>query len=270
MAARLQDLWTLYVSMQERGYKLSTAPCKPAPGRRLAIVRTDDTGNRAVALWGFDGRIPPFAPRTQQSQDMYNMGGSSGRTSRAASTESSEGESEHDTDGSRDPGLKKFIKGIIGQSKKSSATQAQRSSSQLASIPNHNVEVKKTRSESGQCSLETVTPQNTQCSICFKFSLEYDPRLATPNGGNFPLAPPRMPLMAQRFLDSHVEGGAPAIGSSLSGLGSDNVKYLGRALAEWALVVSECQNFLERRTADGNYDERLVESPMLTVEMCRR
>jgi hypothetical protein len=46
-------------------------------------------------------------------------------------------------------------------------------------------------------------------------------------------------------------------------------KYSGRALAEWALIVTECQNFFERRKGEGVPHNRLVETPTLGVESFR-
>ena len=47
-------------------------------------------------------------------------------------------------------------------------------------------------------------------------------------------------------------------------------KYAGRALAEWSLVVVECNNFVERRRAEGVPGLRHVEIPTLSVEGFRR
>jgi len=47
-------------------------------------------------------------------------------------------------------------------------------------------------------------------------------------------------------------------------------KYAGRALAEWSLVVSECNNFVERRKMEGVPGLRWVEVPTLGVEGFRR
>ncbi|RKF59529.1 putative protein family upf0592 protein [Erysiphe neolycopersici] len=46
--------------------------------------------------------------------------------------------------------------------------------------------------------------------------------------------------------------------------------YKGRALAEWAIVVGECNGFLERRRNEGVPNLKLVEVPMLGVEGFRR
>ena len=51
---------------------------------------------------------------------------------------------------------------------------------------------------------------------------------------------------------------------------SDGAKYMGRALAEWMLVVTECQIFFERRKNDGVPGDAWVETPMLGVDWVRR
>lgn len=47
-------------------------------------------------------------------------------------------------------------------------------------------------------------------------------------------------------------------------------KYAGRALAEWSLVVSECNAFIDRRRDEGIYGLKDVEVPTLGVEGMRR
>ncbi|EEP82531.1 predicted protein [Uncinocarpus reesii 1704] len=47
-------------------------------------------------------------------------------------------------------------------------------------------------------------------------------------------------------------------------------KYAGRALAEWSLVVSECDCFFQRRRDEGVPYDNLVEIPMLGVESFRK
>ncbi|EAS32601.3 uncharacterized protein CIMG_11159 [Coccidioides immitis RS] len=47
-------------------------------------------------------------------------------------------------------------------------------------------------------------------------------------------------------------------------------KYAGRALAEWGLVVSECDCFFQRRKDEGVPCDNLVEIPMLSVDSFRK
>ena len=47
-------------------------------------------------------------------------------------------------------------------------------------------------------------------------------------------------------------------------------RYAGRALAEWAILIAECQNFFERRKAEGVPSYQLVETPTLGVDPFRK
>jgi hypothetical protein len=47
-------------------------------------------------------------------------------------------------------------------------------------------------------------------------------------------------------------------------------KYAGRALAEWAHIVTECDSFFARRRDEGVPCDRMVETPMLGVEGFRK
>jgi hypothetical protein len=66
------------------------------------------------------------------------------------------------------------------------------------------------------------------------------------------------------FTDSVVEPIRP------TGVYVKNSVYTGRALAEWAQVVFECNNFVERRRDEGMSNLRDVEIPILGVEGFRK
>ncbi|KAF5674039.1 hypothetical protein FHETE_3099 [Fusarium heterosporum] len=66
------------------------------------------------------------------------------------------------------------------------------------------------------------------------------------------------------FTDSAVEPAKP------TGIYVKNSVYTGRALAEWAQVVFECNNFVERRRDEGMTNLRDVEIPVLSVEGFRK
>lgn len=51
---------------------------------------------------------------------------------------------------------------------------------------------------------------------------------------------------------------------------ASSVKYAGRALAEWSLVVTECNSFVERRREEGVLGLQDVEVPVLGVEGFRK
>ncbi|KAK5633086.1 hypothetical protein RRF57_008800 [Xylaria bambusicola] len=54
------------------------------------------------------------------------------------------------------------------------------------------------------------------------------------------------------------------------GIFARSVKYAGRALAEWSLVVAECNSFVERRREEGVLGLQDVEVPALGVEGFRK
>ncbi|CAN8098718.1 unnamed protein product [Discula destructiva] len=54
------------------------------------------------------------------------------------------------------------------------------------------------------------------------------------------------------------------------GIFKDRATYLGRALAEWGIVVHECNSFIDRRRDEGVFGLRDVEVPSLGVENLRR
>lgn len=54
------------------------------------------------------------------------------------------------------------------------------------------------------------------------------------------------------------------------GVFKDRATYSGRALAEWGIVVHECNSFIDRRRDEGVFGLRNVEVPSLGVENLRR
>lgn len=51
---------------------------------------------------------------------------------------------------------------------------------------------------------------------------------------------------------------------------ASRAKYAGRALAEWAIIVGECNGFVERRRNEGVPGLKWVEVPTLGVEGFKR
>ena len=90
------------------------------------------------------------------------------------------------------------------------------------------------------------------------------------------IVPPRLPTPAQTWLGAKIPGISreveprnPADGGQ-SRERATQVKYSGRALAEWAIIVGECNNFTERRREEGVPGLKWVEVPTLGVEGFRR
>lgn len=87
---------------------------------------------------------------------------------------------------------------------------------------------------------------------------------------------PRLPAPAQAWLGARVPGTSrevtprdPAEGGA-SPERITSVKYAGRALAEWTLIVGECNNFVDRRKNEGVPGLKWVEVPVLGIEGFRK
>lgn len=83
------------------------------------------------------------------------------------------------------------------------------------------------------------------------------------------LVPPRLPMPAQAYVHpqsreakAHVSRAEQPLGEAKA-----SAKYSGRALAEWMVIVMECQSFFERRKNEGVPHNRYVETPTLVVEV---
>lgn len=84
------------------------------------------------------------------------------------------------------------------------------------------------------------------------------------------LFPPRLPAAAQQYLQA-LDPNLPAVRPSKPvGQNGVQARYAGRALAEWTVVVGECQGFFDRRKGEGVPNDKLVETPTLGVEVFRR
>lgn len=104
----------------------------------------------------------------------------------------------------------------------------------------------------------------------FRFSLEWTEKPSRLEKSGFDPQRPKLPVTAQailesigpsRTIDNPYEPGGVALPMS---------KYAGMALAEWELVVNDCQNFFERRRAEGVPTDSQVETPSLKVESYRK
>lgn len=166
-----------------------------------------------------------------------------------------------------------LLRSIIGTTKSRSNSRSSSPS------PRRDPKPQPTRSVSG-ASTPTRSPDRVLQSqeiretppyrtFSFRFSLEWvDRRFHSP--GNLKLHPPRLPPVAQQILLSHCEHPGPVVATKPEGPTINSSKYAGRALAEWAMVVNEYQNFFERRKNEGVPSDRLVETPTLGVEAFRR
>ncbi|KAJ9649779.1 hypothetical protein H2199_000558 [Coniosporium tulheliwenetii] len=275
-AETLRSVWSHFLYVRENAESQhdllpSTAPCNPAPGRRLLIIRTDaPLINVSGQFFSFDGAVSPSNTRSSTFMSQ-SISDSALRPSTGQSDASDSSDMVEDT-GKRRWGIFRSLmpgssktrsksrspdppsgKLVRTQSAMSQATGSAPSTSSAAASPS-----------------QPDTPQaSTHRTFCFKFSLEWvDKRFQTP--GNARLFPPRLPMPAQKFLQAQQGTPPNTMPVKPQGDAVNSSKYAGRALAEWALVVNECQNFFERRKNEGVPANRLVETPTLGVEAFRR
>ncbi|KAE8349559.1 hypothetical protein BDV28DRAFT_141003 [Aspergillus coremiiformis] len=308
LSSRLQSLWDYYLAFQAKAEDeltapLSSAPCTPAPGRRIIIIRCDNHFTPSSLFVSFD-RVVPAAPPEQS----------------AVSVSSSSAKPESTSHETQPPPKKKWniLKAMFGgsSSKSNDGTSPSSSSEEsidtigsdsTASADKRLEEFPRPNDSIGELS----RPKTAHQPYSFKFSLEWMDRPQWPSK-NKRLFTPCLPVAAQLHLqlrksadaddesdfepeedpessDAHedfqsahetprdtgiVSGSergfskpAPKLETSHPLVAS---KYVGRALAEWAQIVSECDSFFARRRDEGVPCDRMVETPTLGVESFRK
>ena len=306
-------MWEYYVAFQMRASEeltpqLSSAPCTPAPGRRIIIIRCDNQVSPANLFVSFDRVVPPapsepaMAPR-RNSNSSLNADSSS-------------------SDSSAAPKRKwNILKSVFGVStSKSSDTQSLSSSFDESETSDAQPNTGKCldphppRSQAGTG--EPVHPKTAHQPFFFKFSLEWMDRPQWPTK-NRRLLPPALPSASQLHLqklrqskankteydtasenapgdetkeetetgenatDEQAQASTPApppkeppgLYHVPKAAANDKVvasQHVGRSLSEWALIVIECDSFFARRRDEGVPCDRMVETPTLGVEGFRK
>ncbi|KAL3493844.1 hypothetical protein BJX62DRAFT_67733 [Aspergillus germanicus] len=302
---RLQRIWEYYLAVQTRAENghaapLSSAPCTPAPGRRIIIIRCDNPMSPSNLFISFDTVVPPRAS-SQASNSI------SAKTNALPDAPT--------------PSKKRWniLKAVFGSS---------RSTEELS--PNSSSDESETTVSDGTAANERTAdgnwrPSNDSAELCrpktahqpytFRFSLEWMERQQWPSK-NKRLYSPSLPVASQLHLqlrrstlkedgcdttsDDSSEAEADKENEKQEDPVSDNnihasnasaetmaplkkkdpplaaddklasSKYAGRALAEWAQIVSECDSFFSRRRDEGVPCDRLVETPTLGVDGFRK
>jgi len=112
----------------------------------------------------------------------------------------------------------------------------------------------------------------------FKFSLETVDKHRGGFGApqDYHRVPPHLPGQYQSLLDRRPDirvsedSGVSGVNMSTQKPAAQSSRYAGMALAEWYLVVSECQNFIERRRREGVPSQAQVETPSLYMESMKK
>ena len=277
MSNRLKSVYAHYLfakqSAEHNNTQLpSTAPCNPAPGRRLLIIRNDFQAPAANVFLGFDGIVPPTATTTSTSmtfkrhsgivtpvsdkpQGEENVGKDTRkRWSILGKTSSSLESGTHSAPVTPSSSPPKDIEGVRRETANSRASRP--------SLQRAGSSATRTRSE----------PPSSYKIYCFKFSLEWSQhfdRNTHRNNNPMKIVSPRLPNPAQACISARVPGTGIEVRACDPGK-SEVVKYGGRALAEWTVIVGECNNFVERRRMEGVPGLKFVEVPLLGVEGFRK
>ena len=301
LAERLRSVWSHYIYLKEEAdandqLAPSTVPSNPAPHRRLLIVRTDTQVGPASNFLSFDGLVSdnsvsppsPLSPSSRRDSTLNLLAETGIRT---LSSLTSRSESDSDTTSHSKWNLfKNFMSSSKPRSRSQSPSPASKDSNQHLQVHSTNpkAEIRQTRNASpsgtlnlksnaadtatsGAPKLATLESSTSQRTYCFKFSLEWLSK-TTPSPQPLRIYPPRLPMTAQLLLQQHsANANAPIQLRKLEPKGEARAssRYSGRALAEWALVVGECQAFIDRRKSEGVPLGR-VEVPTLGVETFRR
>jgi hypothetical protein len=295
---RLKTVWSYYLwqkhAAEGEGKVLpSTAACHPAPGRRLLIIRNDNQIPTTSLFLGFDGLLSPASETQPTAYKRHSLTSLSRLDSTDYNVPESSSQKKRwsllgkiipftNPDGtaqSQDTPSLTLKPSPLEQVR--NATAAARTRPSL-STQHHNSSSSSINSDS--------TPTTPTHRAFFKFSLEWTPPLhqVLPHphnlGPNHPsslqmkttipppqnrrLSPPRLPAPAHAWLVGQI----PATVNEVAPIKPANTeaKYSGRALAEWSLVVMECNNFIERRKAEGVPTLKLLEVPTLGVEGFRK
>lgn len=307
----LATVWSYYLHAREESEGVdalppSTAPCPPAPGRRLLIIRTDAPMSPAISpLISFD----PLGNRNPSRNGSSSGVNGISRPTSSLSTDSADSSVDEPTSKSKWSLLGKVIS--IAKAKPKTDVIVERPSTRASVASTASTASNATTASAATASTSTSTASNsdstpnttratppqsiggipppTHQTFCFRFSLEYTARnrhhpnhpskhpqnkASIPINNhppNYRLEPPRLPASAQLFLQSAGRGFPADRSTKPEGKEAiSHARYAGRALAEWQDVVNEYQNFFARRKFEGVPRNGLVETPSLGVEGFRR
>lgn len=259
-------------------------PCRPAPGRALLILRNDNQSPASAGLFlGFDGNFSGTGNQPTPYRRHSTLPG-------LAKIEQNENKARTEPP----PQSKKKWGGLLSKilpfssdegTENGTLSPSRGSVSPSGKPPSRDDDLNNVRKETANArsrlsmyhsktsssSSDLLSPGHR--AYAFKFSLEPIPlshqqvnvRRARP------FSPPRLPQEAHSCLLSHVPGLSDQVqarepkGAAMSG-----VKYAGRALAEWGLVVSECNGFAERRKSEGVPSLKFIEVPTLGIDSYRK
>lgn len=256
-------------------------PCSPAPGRRLLIVRDDLQASSNGMFLNFDS-ILSNSSSTQATT--YERHGSLQPLAqdKASITRATRNSTQSANTVKRRWGLlKNIIPFNIGPTDRpQELCQGQNPIADKEPSPNttpgdgepggnskFDRPGKKTLTISSRSSTVDAPLYNGHS---FKFSLEWIDKDKALIDKEKDLQPPQLPIGAQIFLKGQRGRKRHSEPCKPTGAAVKPSKYVGRALAEWSVTITECQSFIERRRIEGIPLSFKVETPTLGVEPFRK
>ncbi|KAH8799436.1 hypothetical protein F5884DRAFT_863611 [Xylogone sp. PMI_703] len=302
---RLSSNWAHYLYLKktaEESHVLppSAEPSLSAPGCRLLIVRNDTQAPASYLFLDTDGILAGAA--VSISKEVASKRHSA--FAELSKFDTSDNTSKLTTDSAPPPNAGKkrwtFMCKMLSSFSSSSTDifpKKGNSSKTLEGARQKTATARSTaktgaRSRASSTECDTPPATGTHRAYSFKFSLEWAPhmnqaqqhkklRMLANGGGNGNsvnesptyLHLPRLPSPAQAWVASNVPNMcnevAPTDPKDANRIPA-TARYAGRSLAEWTLIVSECNNFAQRRMGEGVPGLRWIEVPALKVEGFRR
>ena len=275
--------WSNYLYNQELSERLgvaspSTAPSNPAPGRCLLIIRNDIHPSPGGIYLSFDGIL---AASSAAQPTAYERHHSMNLITETAVAKNGREVTQSSSPAKRRWGLLKSIIPFASASSERSKLASSDSGPKTTDCtntaidqdqlskgnPDEKSKVEGKPKQSLQSS--SILPKRQYLTHSFKFSLDWLDRPGSTSKDQR-LYPPRMPMPAQLLLQSRRGILPEPVAIKPEGRAVNSSKYAGKALAEWALLIVECQNFFERRKQEGVPGHKFVETPTLGVESFRK
>ncbi|KAF2663152.1 hypothetical protein BT63DRAFT_430587 [Microthyrium microscopicum] len=291
---RLLGVYGYYLWACQEGKNPNTTPSNAVPGRRLVIIRADETrSTRTGPLVTYDSPVTMQNAAYKRSLLLDQICSPEPfprprpATAISFATSSSDGDAPDDSPKRWTGGL---LRTIIGSSR---AQSRSRSPSRRSSLSRPSTAVPNTAPSNDLPSHSSYLSFGT---YYFRFALDGQARTPTRNAGPvavFPPRPkpmvlemPRIPFPAETLLRAYQHGrrsdsddesaplverlpvGSPrARPTEPSAEKQAQARVWGKALAEWKLLTNEVVLFYERRKVEGVPGNRYVETPLLHIDV---
>ncbi|KAL9055618.1 MAG: hypothetical protein Q9162_003428 [Coniocarpon cinnabarinum] len=293
---RLQKVWAYYKHLDEKArrnnvLRPSTAPCNPAPGRKLLIIRVDTQA--ATSLLSFNDMLSASNDTNGIHSPPTEAGNSSGIAPASSILERVSATFEYGVDISRKRGSilrswwgsrtnegsprlqsprgdDKSVASTLKGHQNPGCTSPERNGARSSMYEQRPSQSTPERSPKEASSATSPKKYQHFIPADFKFSLEAVDRGPENSTPDLVLEAPRLPLAAHLLLQSLPDFKDDCQACEIPSKYAAHVRYAGRSLAEWTWVVNECQNFFERRRSEGVPSNRQIETPELGVEPFRR